>query len=174
MTKIQTRPFIFGDEKESAWPPRFPTCRGFRGYWDSESRTFKEGTPPPREKKYGDAPAIFTDSIEPYYHPAAGITVDSKSALRDLDKACGTITTDKKLPPDPTEQKARAEKRRKEGTEALHKAVAQIDAGTAPLTEAQRAACTKENERLSSALNFDAFNVAGRKNDRRGKRWKKR
>lgn len=174
MTKIQTKSFRFGDEKESDWPPRYGTGEHGSFYWDSETRTFKKGVPPLRIKQYGAAPAIIFDSIEPYYHPAACVMVDSKSKLEQIDKACGTITTDKKLPPDPSEAKQRKARRSADLRECLHKAVAQIDNGTAKLTEQQRAVCQIENERISSALGFDAFNVVGRKNDPRGKRWKRK
>lgn len=174
MTKIQTRPFHFGDENESSWPPRFGT--GGAGIYHRDKATGKvvEGPPPHTEVRYGEAPAIFTDTIEPYYHPGAEQWVDSRARLRDCDKATGCITTDKLQPADPSWAKEQERRRRKDLTECLHKAVAQVDAGTAPLTEEQRAACTRENERISSALGIDAFNVVGRKNDKRGKRWKRR
>lgn len=173
MTKIVSRIINRGDKCESDWPPAEPSCKGFTGYWDKESRTVKEGYPP-RPQKLAQAPFIIQDTIDPFYHQAACTYVDSRSKLRDVDNACGTITTDKPLPPDPSKQNALNRARKQDIHDSLHKAVAQVDAGTAPLNEEQRAKCAQQNEIVSSALNFDAFNAVGRKTDARGKRFRKR
>lgn len=174
--KIQTRPFNYGHEHEAEWPPLMPdqNAQGFVGYWDSESMTFKEGYPPRKNLSFGKAPYVIPDTIEPYRHPATGQTIESRAALRATDKACGTITTDKKLDPDPSWQKSRWDAIHKDRKEAMHKAVSAIDNGTAPLTEETRALCAQDNERMSKALGMDCFNVAGRKKDERGKRFRGR
>lgn len=143
-------------------------------YWDKQARKFVEGVPPPQGRIFGQAPYVIQDSITPYYHPAACQVIDSRKALRDVDKACGTITTDKRLPPDPSWAKEQARRRRADLTESLHRAVAAVDSGTAPLTEETRALCDRQNELVSSALNFDAFNVVGRKKNAKGKRFRRR
>lgn len=172
--KIQTRPFQFGNEKEATWPPRFPTCKGgFSGYWDKEKQVFVEGHPPVHQT-FDSAPAIITDTIQEYYHPKAGIWVDSKSRLNDIDKALGTITTDKIQPADPTWRKDQERIRKKDAHDALHKAVAQIDAGTALLSEETRALCDIQNGIVSNALGMDAYNAVGRKKNAKGKRYRKR
>lgn len=171
--KIVTRPFQYGNEKESDWPPKFPTVKGFKGYWDREKKKFVEGSPPRREV-FDQAPAIIQDTMDPYYHPKACVMVDSKSKLRDIDNACGTITTDKIQPANPSAQNERKRQLKKDRHEALHKAVAQIDAGTAPMSEQTRELCKKQNEIVANALpGLDPFNAAGRKNNARGKRYRK-
>jgi len=142
-------------------------------YWDKEIKKWSETPPPPQFPIYGQAPAIVTDTIEPYKHPATGQWTDSRSALRDMDRATGTITTDKKIAPDGSKQKDLEKQRRKDIREAMHKAVAAIDNGTAPLTEEVRAKCEQQNEIISKALNMDAFNVAGRKQNAKGKKFRR-
>lgn len=171
--KIQTKVFNYGNEKESEWPPRFGTRETGRFYWDKEKQKFCEGTPP-RHPVYDRAPNIITDTIDEYYHPGACTFVDSKSRLRDMDKACGTITTDKKIPPNKQAKIDRERELAKDRHDALHKAVAQIDAGTAPMTEETRELCKRQNEIVASAMpGLDPFNAVGRRNNKRGKRYKK-
>jgi hypothetical protein len=172
--KIQTRIFEYGDEKESDWPPKFGTRKAGVYYWDSESQSFKEGYPPRKTNNFGVAPYFIQDSITPYYHPGVCKTIDSRSALAEADKACGTITTDQMIPGDRSVEKKRIKEIKEDHHKALRKAVAQVDAGTAPLSEETRALCERQNEIVSKALNFDAFNVVGRKNNPRGKRFKRK
>lgn len=171
--KIQTRIFVHGSEKESDWPSDYGTGESGQFYWDSETQTFKSGTPPIKIKIYGQAPYVIQDTMEAYRHPSTGETIESKSKLRDIDNVCGTITTDKYIPPDPTKRNEADRLRRKDLKESLHKAVAMVDAGTAPLTEETRALCAQQNEIVSRNLGMDAFNVAGIKNDRRGKKFRR-
>ncbi len=173
--KIVTRPFQFGNEKESEWPPRFGTGGSGHFYWDEETRKFKEGYPPPKYPRYGQAPAVISDTMEPYFHPRAQMLIESKSQLREVDKACGTFTSDRneKCASDPWTECNKVLKKDRE--EALAKAIAQCDAGTAPLTEEQRAMCRANDERLAAAMpGFDPFNAVGRISNARGKRYKKR
>jgi len=172
--KIRTRTFVYGDENEAEWPPMYGSGKGGRYYRDKETGEFKEGNPPPRERKYGEAPIFISDTIKPYYHPAAEKWTDSRSELNNLDKATGCITTDKIQPADPSRQKEAKAKRDKDRKEALLKSVAQIDAGCAPMTEETRAKCERQNEIVSAALNFDAFNVVGRKKNDKGKRYRRK
>lgn len=144
-----------------------------RYWWDADTQSFTD-EPPRRFQPFGQAPAIITDTIDPYYHPGTCKFVDSKSRLKDMDKACGTITTDKIQPSDSSWRKQKQKELADDHHKALHKAVAQLEAGTAPLTEETRELCTRENHRISSALGVDAFNVVGRKNDKRGKRYRRR
>ncbi len=177
MTKIQTRVFNYGNECESDWPPVYGVARSegsFVGYWDKETQTFKEGYPPNPNPKYGEAPYVIQDSIEPYKHPAAGVVVDSRSKLNMIDKVCGTITTDKMQSADSSWQRQRRAERLKDSHEALHKAVAQVDAGTAPLSEETRALCEARNAQVADALpGLDPFNAVGRVTNPKGKRFKK-
>jgi len=142
-------------------------------YYDKKLKKVVEGYPPCEEVRYGDAPYIIADTIQPYRHPAAEKWVDSRSALKALDRATGTITTDKKLPPDPSAARQREARRRADWKRCMRVAVEQIDAGTAKLDEETRALCQRQNEVVSSALGFDAFNVAGRKKNVRGKKYRK-
>lgn len=171
--KIVTRPFNYGDEKEGSWPPRFGT--GGSGVYHIDEKTGQavKGYPPPRNKVYAKAPYIITDTIDAHYHHGACQWTESKSKLKHMDEASGTITTDKKLPTNTAATKRRIEERHKDIHESMHRAVAQIDAGTAPLTEEVRQLCERQNEIVSKALNMDAFNVAGRKTNAKGKKYRK-
>lgn len=158
--KIITRPFQFGDDKESDWPPMFGT--GGSGVYHMKDGRLVAGYPE-RVGKYGEAPYIICDTIEPYYHPKAERWVESRKDLNDTDKALGTITTDKKLPPDPSDQRQRQKDLDADMHRALHKAKAQLEAGTAPLTEEVRAKCRANDERLSSVLGIDCTDIFGKK-----------
>lgn len=173
-TAIVTRTFQYGNENESSWPPRFPTIkRGFAGYWDPEKKKFVEGRPP-RPKTFGKAPNIIPDTLPgTFYHNGVCRETNSRSEINKWDKESGCITTGSKQPPDPSEYNRRIAERRKDGKESLLKAVAAIDSGNAPLTEKQRHECDIRNEVVSNALNFDAYNVVGRKDNAKGKRFKR-
>jgi|694.fasta_scaffold02764_21 hypothetical protein len=174
--KIQTRVFQYGDPKESTWPPMFG--KGGSGlYHRGEDGKFHEGPPPPRFEKFGEAPYVIQDTIAPYRHPSTGEVIESRARLNATDRACGTFTTDKKQ--DCTDiRKSRerqlAVERKKDIHEAMRKAVAAVDSGNAPLSEETRHRCEVQNRIVSDALGFDAFNVCGKKDDRRGKKYRKR
>jgi len=139
-------------------------------YWDKEARTFKEGYPPSRNNHFGDAPYVISDTMDKQYHPAACQWTESKKAWADMDVACGTFTSGTKQAPDPTWQNEQRKKRHQDMHESIHKAVAQLDAGTAPLTEDKRAWCEAENERIASTGVINPYNVVGRKTNKKGKR----
>lgn len=172
--KIVTKIFNYGDENESSWPPKYGTGGSGVYHIDKESGELKEGYPEPEFKPYGQAPYVIQDTIDKYYHPAAETWVESRSKLRQFDDMTGTITTDKKLPGNPSRQRDLEKERRKDLHDSMHKAVAQIDAGTAPLTEETRALCDRQNELMSQRLGFDAFNVAGRKKNAKGKKYRRK
>jgi hypothetical protein len=174
--KIQTRIFNYGDEKESSWPPMFG--KGGSGlYHRGEDGKFHEGPPPPRFEKFGQAPFVIQDTIDAYRHPMTGEVIESRARLNATDRACGTFTTDKKQDCSAirkSKDKQVATERKKDIHEAMRRAVAAIDSGNAPLSEETRHRCEVQNQVVSDALGFDAYNVAGRKNDRRGKKYRKR
>lgn len=143
-------------------------------YRDKQTGEFKEGFPPPTHAHFGDAPMIIGDTIDKYYHPGACRWTESRAELQMFDNATGTFTTDKKQTPSDTVQKELLRQRRKDMHECIHKSVAQIDAGTSTLKEETRQLCERQNEIISKALNFDAFNVAGRKTNGRGKKYRRR
>lgn len=143
-------------------------------HWDADDQKFKEGPPPCKLKIYGQAPYVISDTTDWYRHPATGVHTNSKSRIRDMDKATGCITTDKKLPPNPSRRIENERRRRKDATESLHRAVAMVDAGTAKLTEEVRAKCDQQNDIVSKALNFDAYNAVGRKNNPKGKQFRRK
>lgn len=120
-------------------------------YWDKEERKLKEGFPPNPNIRYGDAPYIITDTIDPYYHPGAGMYVESKKALYDMDKATGCITTDKLIPATGEAIKEKKKAHRQDLHNALHKSIAQLKSGTAPLTEERKAAIKKNDEIIAHA-----------------------
>lgn len=172
--KIQTKIFEHGDPCEAKCISDYGTKDSGDFYFDRETQKFVRGFPPPRVEKFAEGPNIITDTIPEYYHPGAEKWTDSKSRLKMLDEATGSITTDKKLPGNKNYTERIKRERREDAHKSLRKAVAQVDAGTAPLNEEQRALCTRQNEIVSKALNFDAFNVVGRKNDKRGKKYPRR
>ncbi len=173
MTTITSRPISTDDEKCSSWPPLEPSGEPGFYFWNPETQSFQD-TPVNKVQVFGEAPNIITDSMDAYKFPVTGETIDSKSKLRRLDKLHGTITSDKKIAPDPTWQNDQRKARDVDRKVARHKAIAQLDSGVAVLPEAAREVCARENERISKALNFDAFNVAGKKNDRRGKKYRRK
>jgi hypothetical protein len=171
--KIRTKTFNYGNEKESEWPPQFG--EGARGlFW--YNRETKEITtePPKRPETYGQAPIYISDTLRtPYYHPAAQKWTESRSELNALDDKTNTITTDKVIPGDPTKQRQLLYERKLDSTRALHKAIAAIDSGNAPISEETQAICDQENERITKQLGVDAFNIVGKKNNAKSKRLRK-
>lgn len=143
-------------------------------YLDKDTLELKEGFPPPRYDHFSDGPFIIQDTIEPYRHPMTGQVIESRKQLAETDKATGCITTDKYQAPDPSWARAEAKKRHDSWQRDLKKAVEMIDSGNHGLSEQKRQVCEDQNDRLSKALNFDAYNVAGKKNDKRGKRYGRR
>jgi hypothetical protein len=163
--KIRTRTFEYGNEKESSWPPTYGTSngKGFSGYWDAETQSFKEGYPPPRVQPLGQAPMYFSDVMEAQRHPKTGEVVESRSRWQAIDKATGCVTTGVNESPSIKRRK----NQREEDARWIHdikKAAAMIDAGTAPLSERTREMCKRQNELVSSTTGLDASNVLGRKN----------
>jgi len=130
-------------------------------YWDKVERKLKEGFPPNPNIRYGDAPYIITDTIDPYYHPAAGKYVESKKELDCLDKACGTITTDKKLEPIAPNQKEKEAKADKDRLEALKEAKTRLENGTAPITEEKRARLKEHDKMIKHAWNNGQITETG-------------
>jgi hypothetical protein len=142
-------------------------------YWDKEKQAMVEGYPP-QPKKYAQAPYVIGDTIDAYYHPGAGVWVESKAALRDMDRATGCITSDKLIPANPKNYHQNKKEIEEDIHNAVCRAVEEIDSGRRQFSEEEKVYFAKENERLSKEYNFDAFNVAGKKNDTRGKRARKR
>ncbi len=173
MTKIRSRLFQYGNEKESEWPPQYG--EGERGFfWYDREKGEITQEPPKRPEKYGQAPIVIQDSLrDPYYHPGACKWTESRSELHKLDDTTGCITTDKLQPADPTQAKQRAYKKKLDAKEALLRAVAAVDNGTAPISEETQALCDAENERITKTLGIDAFNIVGKKNNAKSKRLRK-
>lgn len=144
-------------------------------YWDRKLEKLIEGFPPNPNPQFGQAPVVIGDSMDKYYHPRAERFVESRSELRALDAMHGTITSDKKIDASTfsTYQKDKKAARQKLGRQSLDDAVAQIDGGRRQFTEAEKAFHQKNNEQISQAYGIDAFNVAGKKNDKRGKKYRK-
>ncbi len=93
MSKIKSRVHEYGNAKEASWPPQFPeTAQGFHGYWDKEQQRFMEGSPPIREKIYGEAPTVIFDSMPKTYHHGIQREIETRSEWRAADAAAGTIT----------------------------------------------------------------------------------
>lgn len=142
-------------------------------YFDKELQQVVEGYPPQPER-YGTSAFVIGDTIDAYYHPGAGVWVESRKVLQDIDRATGCITTDKKLPPCPSRQKQLEAERKKDAHAAVDRAIEAIDSGAKQFTEDERAYHAKANQEISVKYGFDAFNVAGKKNDKRGKLGRKR
>lgn len=171
--RIVTKPRQKGDENEGTWPSEFGTREV--GVWHIDpEKGVQKGYPPRRTNKFGQAPMYISDEIKPYRHPRTGKVVTSKSALMRMDRDVGTITTHvaEGLDPDATSYKEDQYQIKRDRSETLRKAVELVDSGNAPLSEETKAKCALMNENLSKALNFDAFNVAGNKNDERGKQFR--
>lgn len=175
MSDIKSRIINRGDENESSWPPLMPSENKTPMYFDKETQTMKEGYPPPTFVPHGQAPYYISDTIQPYRHPKTGEITDSKSRLKQIDAATNTITTDKVIKVDSSRDWVRKREASEDRRRAILKSIAQLEAGTAPLTEEQRAICTEKNYAIASQNpGFDPFNCVGRVNDPRGSRYKRK
>lgn len=126
---------------------------------------------PPQPEKYDTAPFVIGDTITPYYHPGAGMWVDSRKALADVDRATGTITTDKMQPAIQASSQAQEKELSEDRRKAILAASEAIESGQREFSEAEKAFHKQENERMSKEFGFDAFNVLGKKkNVKRRKR----
>jgi hypothetical protein len=171
--KIMSRPITSGHEHESEWPPREAAAEPGRYYWDAATRTFKRGHKPDTTPRYGEAPLVSTGNLTPQRHPMTGEVIDNLQKWEAADKATGCFTSgsDERAPDRRAEH---ARKRQEDYRQAREKAIAQIDNGTAPLTEETRELCRIQNDVVSNALNFNAHDVVGRKDSRNGKRLRKK
>lgn len=168
--KIQTRVFEYGNEKEADWPPMFGNRKSGVSHWDPIKKKMVEGYPPRKEPVFGKAPMVIQDSMDAERHPMTGETVDSRARWRRIDRENGLVTTDRHEPASDAPIRKRDAEIRKDRSRALRKAVAAIDNNMAPINEETRVLCERQNEIVSKALNFDAFNVVGRKKNARGKK----
>jgi len=171
--KIKSKILQRGHEHESDWPPIYG--EGSRGcfWYDTEAKCMTQ-EPPARPISYGCAPAIIQDTLKTaYYHPGACKWTESRSELNALDQKTGTITTDKKIPPSPTQKRQRDYERLQDIKEAQQKAIAAIDNGSAKISEETQAICDEENERITKATGVDAFNIAGKKRNDKSRRLRK-
>lgn len=167
MSRIIGKPIKKGDRCEAKWLQDSIADDFKEGYswFDPITKTFSDQIPERLlTKKFGQAPVFMSDVMEPYYHPAAQKVVESRSELKELDEKFNTITTDKKLPPDPTKKRLAAKARKEHNMQALKDAVEMVEAGTAPLTDEFKQLCQKRNEMISKQLGIDAQNIVGRKN----------
>jgi hypothetical protein len=171
--KIQTRPFQYGNEKESDWPPEMPEGRGFSGYWDSDLGKFVEGRPPRKTKKYGEAPMYISDVMPETRHPGSGEVVDSRSRWNRIDKANGWVTTGSFEDTGVTKKRYDPLNDHQSYLDRIDRAVTMIDDGTAPLSEKTREQARQTDEILSSTLGFDAGNVLGRKKNGRTRKYRR-
>lgn len=179
--KIQTRIFNYGNEKESSWPAKFGTSTilgenqgGGLFHIDEATGELADGYPPPKVKKRGRAPAIIMDSIEPHYHHGACMWTDSKTGIRDMDKASGMVTLDHPLKGDKSHLKRLKDERRKDLHESMLRAVEDVKNNNTPLTEEQKAACAISDDITAKALNWDCYNVGGIKGNKKGKPFKRK
>jgi hypothetical protein len=143
-------------------------------YWDSGKQKMIEGYPPQRNVKYGEAPFVITDTIDPYFHPAVNRWVESKRGIDEIDRACGTITTDKEILPDERVIKERKRQERKDLASACEEAIARLDNGTHTVPEDVRAMCDIQNRVIAEGTGWDCYNLTGRKNDKRGYKYRGR
>lgn len=156
---IKSRIHTYGDEKESSWPPQYPeeSSRGFVGYWDHETQTFKEGYPPDNIQRFGEAPAILTDEIKPFYHEKAQKWCDTRSALRQADLDTNCTTVDRPIRHDQAlrEKEYRAKRSRDRKISYL-KGLNDIKTGNSPVCAPDWAAKKAvEADKLSAKLGVD-------------------
>lgn len=176
MAKIQTKTFNYGNEKESAWPPKYGTNegRGYHGYFDSERGEFVEGDPPSRTANRGKAPMFISDTMPETRHPGTGEVVDSRSRWQAIDKKNGWVTTGSKEDTGTTKRHRDIKAEDADMIGRIKRAVNDIDNGTAPLSEKFREQAKRQDELISSHLGFDAGNVLGRRRNGRTKRYSRK
>lgn len=163
MSEIRSKVPNYGHEKEGTWPPREP--QGEKGFfWLDEEGNISDRPPERKYNLFGKAPYIVQDSIDGFIHQASGEWIESRARLRETDKACGTITTDKLLPPDPTWANEQREKRKRDKIEAHRKALNDLRTfGDGALPEERRHECKEMNAALSQRLGFDVSKKLRRK-----------
>lgn len=156
--QIRSKLFNFGHEKEGSWPPQFGNGKG--GFW----RVGEDGklTDEPREFREVNAPYVIQDSIDAYRHPGSGQVITSRKALSDTDKACGTITTDKQQPADPTWANEQRKLRMKDRKEAKKRALEEVNAPGFALPEKLRHECAEKDQELSRKWGIDASKIGTR------------
>lgn len=157
--KIRSRITKRGHKNESSWPSDFGTLDKTPMYVCRKTGRVKKGYPKP-PKIDQKAPTIIFDEMPAQYHEAAKRRIDRRSEWRLADKQHGTITmgpNENWTPRDPTiDDKI---ERREDIREARKRAVADVLANRAPLTEDQKALCRKADERISQQLGYDVRKI---------------
>lgn len=143
-------------------------------YFDTATQKMIEGYPPPRNIKYAEAPYVISDTTSAYYHPGARRWTESKRMIDDMDRACGTITTDKEIMPNQREINERKRLERKDVDNAVEEAIARLDNGTYTPPEEVRHMADIQNRVIAEATGWDCYNLTGKKNDKRGYKYRGR
>jgi len=157
--KIRTKPYVGGSEHESEWPSEYGTLDKTPAYVCRKTGKVKKGRPPAR-KVNAVAPTIIFDAMPPQYHEAAKRVIDTRSEWKFTDKLHGTITmspTENATPPDYTDHEKKS--RREDIKVARQRAVADVLANRAPLTDDQKTLCRKSDERISQQLGYDVSKI---------------
>ena len=125
---IRSKPHIGGHEHESEWPPREPSGAKGRFYRNPKTGEFDATEPDPeaQPKRYGRAPLVMFDSMEPVYHEAAQRMISSRKEWELTDKMTGSITFSSKEQARPPKSESVLKRelkadRRKAGLEALQR-----------------------------------------------------
>lgn len=162
MSEIRSKVPNHGHEKEGSWPPMEP--QGEKGFfWLDENGNISDRPPEPKHNIFGRAPYVIQDSIDGFIHQASGEWIESRARLRDTDKVCGTITTDKLQPPDPTWQQEQRKKAIQDKKESVRKALGALRSGNSPLSEEKKALCKEWDRQLSERLGYDTSKLLRKK-----------
>ena len=92
MSEIRSKVHQGGHKHESSWPSQFGTLDTTPCYVDPETKEVKEGYPPKRFEKHGQAPYAIMDSMPKTYHEGVGREIESRTEWEMADKQCNTIT----------------------------------------------------------------------------------
>ena len=134
-----------GDPKESAWPSSEPS--GDKGlYIFRDGRAVKAYRAPAAEPV---APAIHCDTMPLQLHPSNGQPVDSRTQFKRIMKAHGH---EERTGADRVASNIPVMKNTSEDDYIRDVKIAteQVQAGTAPLSEYDRAVCKRINEQLKN------------------------
>lgn len=158
MSKIKSRIHVYGDEKESEWPPRYGEAQGGSYYWDKEEKKFKEGYPPDDIQRFGEAPMVLTDTLnEPFYHEKAQKWVETRSALEQANIDTNCITVDRPIRHDQAKKDAEYRaKRSRERKISYQKGLNAIKTGNSPVCDPDwKAKKAKEADEIGKQLGVD-------------------
>lgn len=146
------------------WPFGDGQPMGEKGFFfTTKDGSLTKVPPEPCHNVFGRSAYIVGDTIEAYQHPATGQVVESRSQLRAIDSATGTITTDKYQKPDPSKQQQIRKQKLADTRENLLASMELVKSGNTPFTEDQKAEFRARDKQIDQTLGVELFTKIGKK-----------